>query len=126
MIMVDPEFLPSSLWNEGSRWFACYRIMRYNSRMHVISQKPLREFWTKHPDSETALVRWFKIMQRTDFDTFDDLRATFPSADQVGDWIVFNIGGNKYRLIASIHFNRGKVYVRHVLTHEQYSRGVWK
>ncbi|MFN2164777.1 MAG: type II toxin-antitoxin system HigB family toxin [Anaerolineae bacterium] len=94
--------------------------------MHVISRKPLREFWAQHPDSETALVRWFKLMERTEFPSFNELRATFPAADLVDDWIVFNIGGNKYRLIASIHFNRGKVYVRHVLTHEQYSRGDWK
>lgn len=94
--------------------------------MHVISRKPLGDFWTRHPDSETALARWFKVMERTDFHTFDELRAAFPSADQAGDWTVFNIGGNKYRLIASIHFNRGKVYVRHVLTHEQYSKGAWK
>lgn len=94
--------------------------------MHVISRKALREFWIHYPDSETALVRWFKVMEHTEFRTFEELRATFPTADLVGDWIVFNIGGNKYRLIASIHFNRGKVYVRHVLTHEQYSRGGWK
>jgi mRNA interferase HigB len=94
--------------------------------MHVISRKALQTFWTRHPDSQTTLVRWFKVMEQTDFRTLNELRATFPNADQVEDWIVFNIGGNKYRLIASIHFNRGKVYVRHVLTHEQYSRGDWK
>jgi mRNA interferase HigB len=65
-------------------------------------------------------------MQTTNFRSVDELRATFPSADVVGDLIVFNIGGNKYRLIASIHFNRGKVYVRHVLTHREYDRGAWK
>jgi mRNA interferase HigB len=65
-------------------------------------------------------------MQTANFRNFDELRATFPSADTVDDLIVFNIGGNKYRLIASIHFNRGKVYVRHVLTHSEYDRGVWK
>ena len=94
--------------------------------MHVISRKALREFWMRHPDSETALVRWFKVMEQTEFGTFEELRATFPTADQVADWIVFNIGGNKYRLITSIHFNRGKVYVRHILTYEQFSRGGWK
>ena len=94
--------------------------------MHVISRKALREFWIRHPDSETALVRWFKVMEQTEFGTFEELHATFPTADQVADWIVFNIGGNKYRLITSIHFNRGKVYVRHILTHEQYSREGWK
>ena len=65
-------------------------------------------------------------MKHTDFRNLQALRATFPSADHVGDLIVFNIGGNKYRLIASIHFNRGKVYVRNVLTHSEYNRGAWK
>ncbi|MEI2688705.1 MAG: type II toxin-antitoxin system HigB family toxin [Anaerolineae bacterium] len=116
-----------SLFSAGSAaGLACYRKTRYNRRMHVISQKALRDFWTKYPDSKTALTRWFKVMEQTDFRSFDELRATFPSADQVGDWTVFNIGGNKYRLIASIHCNRGKLYVRHVLTHEQYSKGGWK
>ncbi|MBI3270723.1 MAG: type II toxin-antitoxin system HigB family toxin [Planctomycetes bacterium] len=54
------------------------------------------------------------------------MRRAFPSADQVGQCTVFNIGGNKYRLIVVIHFNRGKVFVRHVLTHPDYDRGKWK
>ena len=76
--------------------------------------------------SDRALVRWFKIIQRHDFTSFETLRATFPTADKVGDFIVFNIGGNKYRLITAIHFNRRKVYIRHVLTHPEYDRGAWK
>jgi mRNA interferase HigB len=94
--------------------------------MHVISRKTLRLFWERYPDSEAALARWFKIVQQTEFRNFAELRAAFPTADKVDNWIVFNIGGNKYRLIASIHFNRGKVYVRHVLTHAEYDRGGWK
>lgn len=94
--------------------------------MHIISRKTLRAFWQKYPDSQTALIRWFKILQRTDFSNFSDLRATFPSADKVGSLIVFNIGGNKYRMIASIHFNRYKVYIRYVLTHKEYDQGNWQ
>jgi len=94
--------------------------------MHVISRKALRQFWEKHPDSESVLTRWYKAMQKDNFGSFNKLRAAFPAADKVGDFIVFNISGNKYRLIASIHFNRGKVYVRHVLTHDEYSKGAWK
>jgi mRNA interferase HigB len=94
--------------------------------MHVISRKTLRQFWAQYPDSENALARWFKIMQRHDFTSFETVRATFPTADKVGDFIVFNIGGNKYRLISAIHFNRRKVYIRHVLTHQEYDRGAWK
>jgi mRNA interferase HigB len=94
--------------------------------MHIISRKALIQFWEKHPDSKSSLARWFKIVQKTDFDSFVDLRTVFLSADKVDQWIVFNISGNKYRLIASIHFNRNKVYVRHVLTQAEYDRGDWK
>lgn len=94
--------------------------------MHIISRKMLQQFWDKHPDAESALRRWYKIVAQTTFHNLTHLRQTFPSADNVGDLIVFNIGGNKYRLIASVHFNRGKIYVRHVLTHEEYDRGAWK
>ncbi len=94
--------------------------------MHVISRKALVKFWEQYPDSKEPLLRWYKIMTHSEYDSFHSLRMTFPSADQVSDWVVFNIGGNKYRLIASIHFNRGKVYIRHVLTHREYDRGEWK
>lgn len=94
--------------------------------MHVISRKVLRQFWEKYPDSETALIRWFKLMNSANFQTFDELRSVFPSADLVGDLIVFNIGGNKYRLITSIHFNRQKVYIRDILTHSEYDKDQWK
>jgi mRNA interferase HigB len=94
--------------------------------MHIISRKALRSFWERYPDSESSLTRWYKIVEQSTFTSFAELRATFPSADLVGEWVVFNIGGNKYRLVASIHFNRGKVYVRHVLTHNEYNQGNWK
>ncbi len=94
--------------------------------MHIISRKALRIFWEKYPDSETALLRWFRIVGHSNYHSFDELRETFPSADKVDQWIVFNIGGNKYRLITVIHFKRGKAYVRQVLTHQEYEKGRWK
>ena len=65
-------------------------------------------------------------MAQQEFTSFEALRATVPAADKVGDVIVFNIGGNKYRLFAAVHFNRRKVYIRHMLTHDDYDRGAWK
>lgn len=94
--------------------------------MHVISRKALRTFWQRYADSEAPLRRWHKIISSTDFVSFMQLRESFPSADLVDDLAVFNVGGNKYRLIASIHFNRQKVYIRHVLTHSEYDLGSWK
>jgi len=60
------------------------------------------------------------------FQSFADLRATFPSADQVGKLTVFNIGGNAARLIAAVHYNRRRIYIRAILTHAEYDRGDWK
>jgi mRNA interferase HigB len=94
--------------------------------MHIISRKILRQFWQKYPDSETALIRWFKLINSAKFQNFEELRSVFPSADLVDDLIVFNIGGNKYRLITSMHFNRQKVYIRYVLTHSEYDKNQWK
>ena len=65
-------------------------------------------------------------MKRGRFATFAELLATFGSVDKVGPLFVFNIGGNKLRLIVVVHFNSGKVFVRHVLSHAEYDRGQWK
>jgi mRNA interferase HigB len=94
--------------------------------MQVISLKALRRFWERYPESRTPLQRWYRIVRRTRFQNFAAVRKSFPSADQVGRWIVFNVGGNNYRVIASIHFNRSKLYIRHVLPHAEYDRGDWK
>jgi mRNA interferase HigB len=94
--------------------------------MHVIAKPALVAFWKKHPDAENPLQAWFKTMERETFADFNDLRATFSTADYVDGLTVFNIGGNKYRLITSIHYNRKKSYIRAVLTHAEYDRGNWK
>jgi mRNA interferase HigB len=74
--------------------------------MHIISRKALRKFSQRHPDSKTALDTWFHLLKTNRFESFDALRKMFASTDKVGDLVVFNIGGNKYRLIASVNFNR--------------------
>lgn len=94
--------------------------------MHVISQKRLREFAKKHPNARTVLDDWYRIMKRTNFKSFFELRETFPSADQVGRLTVFNISGNNFRLIAAIHYNSHRIYIRNVLTHAEYDKEKWK
>ena len=94
--------------------------------MHVISKPPLVAFWTKHAAAKSPLEAWLRVIQDKDFVDFNDLKATFGAADYVAPLTVFDIGGNKYRLITSIHYNRHKVYVRHVLTHAEYDVGKWK
>jgi mRNA interferase HigB len=82
--------------------------------MHVIAKPALVEFWAKHPDAESPLRVWYRTMESEVFTDFADLRATFASADYVDGLTVFNAGGNKYRLIASVHYNRRKVFIRAV------------
>jgi mRNA interferase HigB len=94
--------------------------------MHVIAKPVLIGFWAKHPDAEKPLQAWYRTMESEDFTDFSDLKATFGSADYVEGLTVFDIGGNKYRLITAIHYNRRKVFVRGVMTHAHYDRGAWK
>ncbi len=94
--------------------------------MHVIAKPALVQFWARHPASRTSLMAWYRIMQGNDFDSFADLKKVFASADHVKGLTVFNIAGNKYRLIAAMHFNRHKVFIRHVFTHAEYDLGKWK
>lgn len=94
--------------------------------MHIISKPKIIEFYEKYPDAKAPLESWWKTMQMETFTNLHNLRATFSSADYVNGLTVFDIGGNKYRLIAAIHYNRKKVYIQAVLTHQEYDCGKWK
>ncbi|MEP7234274.1 MAG: type II toxin-antitoxin system HigB family toxin [Ignavibacteriota bacterium] len=94
--------------------------------MHIITRKRLNDFAEAHPDSESALANWYRECKSKDFASFSELRGSFPSADRIGKLTVFNIGGNKIRLIAAIHFNRKRIYIRADLTHREYDEGKWK
>jgi mRNA interferase HigB len=94
--------------------------------MHVISRKRLKEAVTRHGDLEAQLDAWFRIVKRADWKNLAEVRKTFSSADVVGKWTIFNIKGNRYRLITEINYSFGRIYIRHVLTHAEYDRGIWK
>ena len=94
--------------------------------MRIITKRRINEFIRKHPDSKNALYIWYKIISKSSYKNFNELRSTFPKADQVKNLTVFNIGGNKYRLIAAIHYNRSILYIRHILTHSEYDKDKWK
>jgi len=94
--------------------------------MHIITRKRLLDFAKKHPKSSVSLDAWYRIVKKTEIANFAELKEIFPSVDKVGNLTVFNIGGNKIRLIAAIHYNTQCLYIRHVLTHKEYDKDKWK
>jgi len=94
--------------------------------VHVVTRSRLVSFWRRHSDAEHPLRVWYRLTSRAQWRHFVQLREAFPAADQVGRLVVFNVGGNKYRLIAFVDYISRIVFIRNVLTHADYLRGGWK
>ena len=90
--------------------------------MHVVAISALREFWSRHPDSETPLRVWYEIASRADWASPQDVVNALPKVDFVGRRAVFNIGGNKYRLVVSFAFRKRWAFVKFVGTHADYDK----
>lgn len=89
--------------------------------MVIISKSMLRDFGLKHPDMIEALNHWYSIVKEQDWGNLADVRSTFNSVDFVGnDRFVFNIRGNRYRLVAMIFFDIRTVFIRFIGTHAEY------
>jgi len=99
--------------------------------MRVISKKRLKDFWEILPAARTSLEQWYKVAGGAEWRHFAELRKTFNHADVATTdkghpVVVFDVGGNKYRIIAALHYDRGICYVLRVLTHKQYDTNQWK
>jgi mRNA interferase HigB len=94
--------------------------------MRIISNSALRSFADKHPASEGAMQGWRRVIEKNHFANWAALKAGFGAVDKVGELAVFDIGGNKYRLIAYVRFEKQIVYIKSVLTHREYDKGAWK
>jgi mRNA interferase HigB len=90
--------------------------------MQILSKRTLRLFWEKHPQAETPLKVWFATVSKAQWANFVEVKASFNSADLVGDSrVIFDIGGNKYRLIARVSYQYGRVMVKFIGTHKEYN-----
>lgn len=91
--------------------------------MRIISRRRLREFWEIHADAERPLQTWYAVMRGKQYETPHELREDFTTVSFLGGHrTVFNIGGNRYRLVVDMRYDLGRVYIRNVLTHEAYDR----
>jgi mRNA interferase HigB len=94
--------------------------------MNVISYKRIREFSSIHRDAQLPLRAWFSTAKKADWQNLAELKQVYPSADLVGRYTIFNIKGNKYRLIARIVYRSQTLFVVAVMTHEEYDSERWK
>jgi mRNA interferase HigB len=96
--------------------------------VHVITKKRLRQFWEdpRHPRAREPLLEWYKVVKRSKWLRFADVKKTYNTCDQVGSKTVFDVGGNAYRVIVVIDYERQIVYIRAVLDHKEYDKGKWK
>ncbi len=94
--------------------------------MNTISFRKIREFVALYPNSGSSLSAWYKIARKAKWQNIVEVRQDYPHADSVGRFVIFNIAGNNYRLIAEIHFESQLVLIRHILTHSEYDKDKWK
>lgn len=91
--------------------------------MRIITEEPLKRYIELHPDTQTALQDWVKIVKRSDWKNFADVKRSFNSVDNVGNQhYVFNIRGNNHRLVVVIKFTIKWVYIRFIGTHKEYDK----
>ncbi len=94
--------------------------------MHVISKRRIRAFLEVYPDASTSLLAWLHMAEHSTWRHLVEVQGVWPSADLVGSFVVFNIAGNKYRLIVYIDYAMRKIFIRHILTHSDYDKETWK
>lgn len=98
-------------------------IWEHASPMHIITQTRLRQFASAHPSADGPLRAWETIMRGKKYKNWHEVKQDFATADVIPSGkTVFNIGGNRYRLVTKMLYRAGQVLIRHVLTHKEYDR----
>ena len=91
--------------------------------MRVIAKRTLRDFWTNHADCEQQLTAWYRETEKSEFKNLNELKIEYPSASILTDnRIIFNIKGNRYRLIVKFNFEYQICWIRFVGTNAEYDK----
>lgn len=99
--------------------------------MRIITERKLREFWQTKTGAEkirreNVMREWIKVTRAADWQNFSDLKNTFNSSDTYKNCTIFDVGGNKYRIIAKVEYKKHIVFIRFVLTHKEYDEKKWQ
>jgi mRNA interferase HigB len=101
-------------------------LIKKEVTVNVISYRKIREFCAQHRNAEGSLSALFRTAKKANWQNPAELKQVYPSADMVGRYTVFNIKGNKYRLIARIKYSSQTLFIVAVMTHEEYDLDKWK
>src|SRR5664279_4601745 len=123
LLIFDPfmtpeaaEDLKKTISHFGNFYYFCQNLF-----LRVIAKKTFRDFWTEHPDCKQQLKSWYNEAEDAKWKTPNEIKREYPSASILEDnRIVFNIKGNKYRLIVRINYYYQMVWIRFIGTHAQY------
>lgn len=94
--------------------------------MHIISQKRIKKSVEEFPNTAEALLAWLKLMKNNNPANFSEMKQIVNSIDKVNNYHVFDIGGNKLRLIAVVDYKYRKLFIREILTHSEYEKRRFK
>ncbi|OGH63232.1 MAG: hypothetical protein A3G34_15380 [Candidatus Lindowbacteria bacterium RIFCSPLOWO2_12_FULL_62_27] len=94
--------------------------------MRLIRKELVHEFSTKHSDAASALDAWVQTVETNMFKTPIELKKTFGMADYVKPHTIFDVSGNKYRLISVVNYKLGTIFIKCILTHAEYDNGDWR
>ncbi len=94
--------------------------------MRIVSTRKLKEFWTENKTAEVVMRDWIKTMYLADWKTSADVKKTFNSTNIYKDCTIFDVGGNKYRIIAKVEYQIHIIFIRFVMTHSEYDEKKWQ
>jgi mRNA interferase HigB len=106
--------------------FERIEIIRGNAGMHLIAIRELRQAAAQFPDVASQIEDWYQVVKGSTWQNLEEVRQTYSSAEAVRNFTVFNIKGNRYRLIVSINYIKQTIYFKYFLTHAQYDKEDWK
>lgn len=92
--------------------------------MHVIFKRSLRGFWADHPEAANPMLHWHTALEHARAISFAELKTVFNTVDWVKGYVVFDVGGNKYRIVTDVVFRTQTVFIKHIFTHKEYDS--WK
>jgi mRNA interferase HigB len=126
--LIEEEMTRRIVWPALTEFshFERMKDIRIDSGMHLIAIRELRKAAAQFPDVASQIEDWYQVVKGATWQNLEEVRQTYSFAEAVRNFTVFNIKGNRYRLIVSINYIKQTIYFKYFLTHAQYDKEDWK